>query len=474
VPETELQRTAYSASSVGIGIVHLGFGAFHRAHQAAYIERWLNRNGGGSWGICSANIRSNAALVKQLKAQGFRYHIAEYADREHVRLTEISSIRNALFGRDDKEDLLAQMTAPTTRIVTLTVTEKGYYLNSASGELLLEAPDILHDISRPAGARTAPGLVLEALKRRRAEGTEPFTVLCCDNMPENGTRTRRAVSTLAGKQSAELARWIDSNVAFPSCMVDRIVPSVSEEAALRLDALIGFSDPVAVACEAFSQWVIEDLFPMGRPDWEADGVEMVATVEPHETMKLRMLNGAHSLLAYTGLLRGIDTVAEAIADQDLLKLLYEYFDEAAASLDVSSGLDTDAYRNALVTRFRNDALEHRLSQIAMDGSQKIPPRWLAGARINLEHGRSIRATVRAVAAWMAYVRGADSNGRQWQIEDPLAGRLRRCHQNNNADDQVAGLLAIREIFPAELESRADFRSAVRDAYMEAREFYSNA
>lgn len=453
MPEVTLRRSTYAPESVGVGIVHIGLGAFHRAHQAAYIESWLNRNGGGNWGICAANIRANSALIDQLTAQDCRYHLAAYTDSEHVELSEIHSIRRAIFAASDKEVLLAEMSVPATRIVTLTVTEKGYCLNGATGELLLESPGIAHDILQPTRPRTAPGLLVEALSRRRASGIAPFTVLSCDNMPDNGNRTRRAVSMLAAQNSDNLARWIDREVAFPSSMVDRIVPAVTAATTEGLEKLLGFPDPAAVACEAFSQWVIEDRFSMGRPDWEFDGVEMVADVKPYETMKLRLLNGAHSLLAYCGLMRGKATVAEAIDDPALASLVRSFFGEASASLDASTAPDIESYTASLLNRFRNDSLNHQLRQIAMDGSQKIPQRWLEAALINLEQGREIAATAKALAAWLGYIRGSDELGRNWEVDDPLASRLAQCHNQASDDDIVDSLLGIREIFSGRIAGR---------------------
>jgi fructuronate reductase len=464
VPVLEHSYSTYQPASVGIGIVHIGLGAFHRAHQAVYLEHWLNRNGGGDWGICAANIRSNAAIADSLDAQNCRYHVAEYRDRDHVRITEVNSIRRALFAGRDKRELLERMTTPTTKIVSLTVTEKGYFQKAASGELLLDSPEISHDIRHPKEPRTAPGLLLEALRRRRSLSIPPFTILCCDNMSNNGARTKQAVCQLAEANSVEFAAWIDAQVPFPSSMVDRIVPAVSEKAMHQIESLLGFSDPAAVIAEEFSQWVIEDQFPLGRPDWETVGVEMVDDVEPFETMKLRLLNGAHSLLAYVGLLRGKRTVEEAIKDAEIADLVGRYFDEATASLADAPGLDIDTYQSTLLVRFRNDALEHLLSQIAMDGSQKIPQRWLAGALVNLERNHPISATARAVAAWMAYVRGRDVRGRKWPVEDPLADRLAECHRLSSASQIVDSLLEISEIFPESLRTREDFRASILIAY----------
>lgn len=465
--EITRKSTRYRPEAVGIGIVHLGLGAFHRAHQAAYVESWLNRNGGGDWGICAANIRSNAAVVRQLESQNFRYHLAAYASRSLVELIEISAIRRALFARDDPRELLEQMTAEQTRIVSLTVSEKGYYLSPATGTLLVDAPEIRHDLRHPSTPRTAPGLVLEALRRRRALNIPPFTVLCCDNMPDNGPRTQQAICTLAAAHSKELERWIADCVAFPASMVDRIVPAVTDATLKEIESLLGFQDMAAVATEAFSQWVIEDRFCAGRPDWESEGVEMVSDVAPYETLKLRLLNGAHSLLAYVGLLRNRNTVAEAIADDRIAELLRVYLSEARSSLDPLAGLDVDAYIESLVKRFENDALEHRLSQIAMDGSQKLPQRWLLGARDNLERGHATTATAAAVGAWMVYVSGTDSAGRRWNVDDPMADKLAACGRDNRtAAAVVDALLAIVEVFPERVRTDRAFRDSVLTAFID--------
>jgi len=465
MPDIIRSGPGYDPAAVGIGIVHVGLGAFHRAHQAVYVDRWLARGESGDWGICAANIRSNHRIVTALREQNWRYHVAQFADRQHVELREIASIRKALFAGADKSGLLGQLAHPSTRIVSLTVSEKAYYLSPATGALQREHPDIVQDLATPAQPRTAPGLLLEALRLRKAAGLAPFTVLCCDNMPENGARTRRSVIELAAPQSPELADWIAGSVPFPSTMVDRIVPAVTDAKRSELNALIGVPDAAAVACESFSQWVIEDRFALGRPDWETVGVEMVDDVSPYETMKLRMLNGAHSLLAYVGLARGRATVAEAVADADLRTLVRAYFDEAAASLAPHAGIDPGQYAESLLARFSNDALEHKLTQIAMDGSQKLPQRWLEGAMDNLANGRPLTATVTGVAAWIAYVRGRDDAGACWTVDDPLAVSLARCHrQHSSVADIVGATLGVADVFPASLAASEVFRTGVCRAY----------
>ncbi|MCH4565479.1 mannitol dehydrogenase family protein [Halomonas sp. EGI 63088] len=460
-------NSRYLPENIGTGIVHIGLGAFHRAHQAVYLERWLNRLDDSDWGICAANIRSNRALVDSLKAQKYCYHVAEFKDSERVTLREVNAIRETLFSGEDKRSLIDKLVASITRIVTLTVTEKAYYIVPAEQRLNLDDPAILHDIEYPHSPKTVPGILLEALRLRREQGVAPFTVLCCDNMPENGSRTKLAVTELASYQSEDLADWIRSEVAFPNSMVDRIVPAMTDETRESLERDIGIDDPAAIVCEAFSQWVIEDNFPLGRPNWETVGVQMVADVRPFETMKLRMLNGSHSLLAYVGLLGGWQTVAEAIADPDMTMLIRRYMhEEAAPTLTMPSGVVLATYGDELITRFTNDSLQHQLIQIAMDGSQKLPQRWLQGAEAALAEGRSIPVTALGVAAWMHYVSGLGLNGTAHRVDDPLATSFSQIYaQHLEAEARVEALLSMNEIFPASLARLPRFRQLVLDAYL---------
>jgi len=457
-----------TGASPQIGIVHLGLGAFHRAHQAVYLQRHLNRHGESEWGLCSANLRSNRTLVDQLRERDGHYHVAEYRDREQVTLREIGVLREALYvgeGGQDLESLLQRMAAPQTRIVTLTVTEKGYCLSPSSGQLRREDPLIAHDMAHPQTPRSAPGIVLEALRRRRAAGTPAFTVLCCDNMPDNGQRTRQAVSALAAIQDAALAKWVEEQVAFPSSMIDRIVPAMDGESFRRLAQELDCHDPAAVVCESFSQWVIEDRFPLGRPDWEHEGVQMVDDVRPFETMKLRMLNGSHSLLAYVGLLVGHETVFDAVSDANLLRLIGRYMaEEAAPTLDMPAGIDLSAYANDLKARFANDSLQHRLRQIAMDGSQKLPQRWLLGAQQLLDQGRDIACIALGIAAWIRYCTQPLPGQLAQLIDDPLNATFADLAGRFEGEALVKAFLEVDEVFPAQLSARAAFHDAVQSAY----------
>ena len=461
-------NSLYEPEKVDVGIVHIGLGAFHRAHQAVYIEKNLNRNQGGEWGICAVNIRSNTQLVDQLKANGCRYHIAEYQDSQNVELREVNSIRDALFAGEDKEPLFAKLVSATTKIVTLTVTEKGYYLAPADKTLRQDDPSIQHDIANPTAPKTAPGILVEALYRRKDLGLPPFTILSCDNMPNNGNLTRQAVCGLAEHRSQEFAQWIHDNVAFPGSMVDRIVPAMSEASRERLQQELNCHDENAVMCEAFSQWVVEDNFPQGRPDWEHDGVQMVKDVHPFETMKLRLLNGSHSLLAYVGLAAKYKTVAQAVADEKFAALIRHYMSvEAAPTLDLPDEVKVHEYIESLISRFANDSLQHQLSQIAMDGSQKIPQRWLNGAEESLscDSGCVLSATTLGVAAWLFYVRGEDLEGQKHKVDDPMAEVFSRLHGRcSEPKSLVREALELNDVFSTKLSQNEAFSRAVLSAY----------
>ncbi|WP_191601706.1 mannitol dehydrogenase family protein [Marinomonas algicola] len=437
-----------------IGIVHIGLGAFHRAHQAVYLEKTLAQHG-GDWMIASANIRSNYSLVEQLQQAKHRYHVVEYADTKTVAIREIKAIKTAYFSgsNDGCAGLLAQMSSESTKIVTLTVTEKGYYLSPLSGALLTDNANIQHDLQNPAQPKTALGLILVALKQRRSQGFEPFTVLSCDNMPHNGERTRGAVIALAQMQDIEFADWIEKTVAFPNSMVDRIVPAVSEQDLIMIQADTGISEPTVVKCEQFSQWVVEDHFPAGRPQWESAGVQMVDNVSSYEMMKLRMLNGSHSLLAYLGYIAGYQTVAQAMQDRDIRAFLEHYMmQEVAPTLPYFSQSELATYCQQLLARFDNDSLQHQLQQIAMDGSQKLPQRWLSGL-IELQN-KSLPAPAieLGIAGWIVFL--SQAKEKKQKINDPLeVALLELLHRHSSSSKGlVSAMLQRHDIFPTSLST----------------------
>jgi len=448
---------------VATGIVHLGPGAFHRAHQAVYTDDVLDRSA-EPWGICAVSLRS-PAIRDALVPQGGLYTLG-IRDETGERLRVVGAIREVLVAPEDPQAVLARLVDPRVRIVTMTVTEKGYCHNPATGELDESRPEVRHDLADPSRPTTMPGFLVEALRRRRAAGTPAFTVLSCDNLPENGAVTAGLLRVYAALLEPGFDHWVDDNVACPNSMVDRIVPATTDEDRARIAAAMGMDDAAPVVAEPFSQWVFEDRFPTGRPAWEDFGAEPVADVRPYERMKLRLLNASHSCLAYLGVLAGYETVAEAVADPAFARFARRLMDEEVTpTLRMPAGAELAGYKAALLARFANPALHHRTRQIAMDGSQKLPQRLLATIRERLDAGAPFERLALGVAGWMRYVAGIDEAGRPIAVQDPLAGRLRELADNAGpgAAGMVAVLLTVGEVFGADLPRSPVFVTAVTEA-----------
>lgn len=448
---------AYDRAKVTPGIVHLGIGAFHRAHMAVYVDDLLASD--PSWGIVGASLR-RPDTKDALEPQDGLYTIA-VRDAEGTHPRVIGSILAVMDANTQREDLLSLMANPTIRIVSLTVTEKGYCYEPATGELDQKHPDIVHDLTNPTTPKSAPGMLVEALARRKAAGVAPFTVMSCDNLPSNGETAKRIVTKFAALRDGELGQWVES-VAFPSTMVDRIVPSTTDADRAEVAGLIGAEDAWPIMTEPFTQWVIEDHFPSGRPAFETVGAQVVGDVEPFEHMKLRMLNGSHSTMAYAGYLGGYEYISDVMGDTAYVKLVHGLMtEEAMPTLDMP-GVDLGAYRDQLLERFRNPALKHRTWQIAMDGSQKLPQRLLGTIRDRLKAGEGIERLALGVAAWMRYVTGVAEDGSDIDVRDPHALKMHAIAADAAGDpeDLYDGLVAMVEVFGTDLAENAVFREAV--------------
>jgi fructuronate reductase len=453
-----LRSFSYDRNAVTPGIVHLGIGAFHRAHMAAYVDDILDKN--SSWGIVGASLR-RPDTREALAPQDFLYTLA-IRDASGTGCRVIGSLLDVLDANTQRDQLLDVMADPRIRIVSLTVTEKGYCHDPATGELDPAHPDIVHDLAHPEQPVSAPGLIVAAIARRRAAGAAPFAVMSCDNLPANGATTRRIVTGLAALQDPELATYISENVAFPGTMVDRIVPATADADRAAISAITGLDDAWPIVTEPFTQWVIEDHFPQGRPPFETVGAELVADVEPYELMKLRMLNGSHSTLAYLGYLAGHQYVADAISDPAIRALVHRLMSEEVMPTLPMPRPELEAYRDRLLERFANPALQHRTWQIAMDGSQKLPQRLLGTVRDRLRAGQGIDCLALGVAAWMRYVTGIDEAGAPIEVKDPHAARLRAIADAAERDPAklADGLLAVSEIFGTDLPGNRAFRDTV--------------
>ena len=464
MPDKAPRLTRPDGPAPKVGIVHLGPGAFFRAFNAVYTHEALAARG-GDWGILAVSLRSPTAR-DQLQPQGGAYTSVTLSP-EGPETQVITAIRDVLVAPEDPEAVLTAMAHPAVKIVSLTITEKGYCHEPATGQLRLDDPGIKADLANPAAPQTAPGFIVEALARRRAAGLPPFTVLSCDNLPSNGVLARGFVLEFARARDADLADWIAAKGRFPSTMVDRITPATTEADVAQLQATTGYYDPGAVMHEPFRQWVIEDDFVNGdRPAWETAGAQLVKSVEAHELMKLRCLNGTHSTLAYLGYLAGHETIAETIADSPFAALCQHLWrDEIQPTLIRPEGEDLPAYADALLARYRNPAIRHRTWQIAMDGSQKLPQRLLGTIADQLVRGGPIDGLALAVAGWMRYVGGVDEAGNAIDVRDPLADRLRAASDSARAPAvKVADLLSMEEVFPSALACNPRVSQAVTEAY----------
>ena len=441
------------------GIVHLGTGAFHKAHQAVYTDTALARSG-GDWMITGVSLRS-ADVANALNPQDGLYTLLVRGP-EGVAPRVIGSIARVLVAPQDPGAVLEILAAPATKIVSLTITEKGYGLDSATGGLDRSFAPAAADLATPERPQSAVGFIVEALRLRRERGLGGFTVLCCDNLPNNGKVVRRLVGEFAAARDPELAAFIARSVTFPSTMVDRITPASTETTFADTLALTGREDLAAVETEPFSQWIVEDDFAAGRPDWEAGGALFVSDVAPYEKMKLRMLNGAHSMLAYSGFLAGHKYVRDVMGDADLSLLIARHMDAAARTLDPVPGVDTEQYAAELRTRFANPAIAHQTYQIAMDGTQKLPQRILEPATIALERGWPLDAYAFAIAAWMRYALAVTEAGEAYALRDPREAEIRALAggPERGAGAVVEALIGLPGLFPAALRDASDFREAV--------------
>lgn len=463
----DVARPTYDRAAVKTGVVHLGIGAFHRAHQAVVFDDAL-AGGDLRWGVLGASLRSPGVRDQLNPQDGLYTLVVRDGAEEHLRV--IGAGRGVLVGPEDPAALVAAMADAEVHIVTLTVTEKGYRLDPATGDLLLDDPDVAADLADIASPRTAPGFIVAALAARKAAGLKPFTVISCDNIPHNGKRIRASVIAMARRVDPALALWIEAEGAFPQTMIDRIVPATIPDDVARLSARLGVDDQGMVKAEPFTQWVIEDWFAGERPDFAAFGVQLTDAVEPWEDAKLRLLNGAHSAVAYLGALSGYEHVHEAVTVPAFRAFIEALWDEAQTTLNPPPGLDVAAYRQELMARFSNSALMHRTRQIAMDGSQKLPQRLLAGMAERLAKRQGIEALALGVAAWMRWQEGVTESGETVVVDDPLAARTAELiAASENDEAEVRALLTLSAVFPASLASDRHFVDAVTGAFLSLRE-----
>ena len=420
-----VETPRYDRSQVTTGIVHFGVGGFHRAHMAMALDDLMNEGKALDWGICGVGLMEFDRKMKDaLQGQDCLYTLTlKHPDgRRDARV--IGSIVEYLFAPDDAEAVIEKMADPNTKIVSLTITEGGYNFDRVTGEFDASNATVAGDLADGATPKTAFGFVTEALRRRRDRGIEPFTVLSCDNIQGNGDIAKKMLLAFAQLKDANLATWIDANVAFPNSMVDRITPVTSAEDIAEAEEKLGLADAWPVVAEPFFQWVIEDHFTLGRPNFDEVGVQFVEDVEPYELMKLRLLNASHQGLTYFGYLSGYRFAHEAVSDPAIAGFLLKYMDnEATPTLRPVPGIDLDVYKHTLIERFSNPEVRDTLARLCAESSDRIP-KWLVPViREQLARGGDVTRSAAIVASWARYAEGIDEEGNEIVVVDPLKDQL---------------------------------------------------
>jgi mannitol 2-dehydrogenase len=425
----------YDRSRVRTGIVHLGVGGFHRAHQAMYLDRLMEAGKALDWGICGVGVLPQDARMRDaLAAQDGLYTLVVKGPDGSLEPRVIGSVTEYLLAPDDPEAVVERMCDPAVRIVSLTVTEGGYSLDPVTGDFDASTPAVQRDLVAGAVPETSFGLVTEALARRRARGVVPFTVMSCDNLQGNGDLARRAFTSFARLRDAELGAWMEAEVAFPNAMVDRITPQTTPEDVALVAERFGISDAWPVVCEPFTQWVLEDRFPAGRPPLEDVGVQLVDDVEPYELMKLRLLNASHQALCYFAHLAGYQLVHEACQDPLWGAFLRDYMDrEATPTLAPVPGVDLEDYKATLLERFANASVRDTVARLCASSSDRIPKWLLPVVRAQLASGGEVHRSAAVVASWARYAEGSDEQGQPITVDDRLAERLTARAQGQRED-----------------------------------------
>ncbi|MBE9113356.1 mannitol dehydrogenase family protein [Nodosilinea sp. LEGE 07298] len=447
----------YDRSAVTPGIVHIGVGGFHRAHQALYMDNYLEQHPGSDWAICGVGLLEfDQKMRDALHSQDCLYTLVERSPAgDDARV--IGSITQYLFAPDDREVAIATLADPQCRIVTLTITEGGYYVVEGTGEFDINHPTIQHDLQNPDQPYGVYGFLTAALDRRRQQGIAPFTVLSCDNIQGNGDMVGRMLTSFAKLQNSDLGNWIEENVAFPNCMVDRITPATTPGDLEMVADQFELDDAWPVVAEPFTQWVVEDRFCNDRPDLESVGVQMTDDVHPYEMMKIRLLNTSHLLLGYLGSLKGYTYAHEAMADDQIRQAIARLMDEVTPTLHPVPGIDVSEYKQTLVERFSNPKIRDQLARLCLNSSAKLPKWALESVRDQLERDGAIDYLSLTIAAWFRYLNGKDDQGQEMPVDDPMASTLTERAQSGGKDPMP--LLNLTEIF-GDLPQSSRFVEAV--------------
>ncbi|WP_234573614.1 mannitol dehydrogenase family protein [Rhodohalobacter sp. 614A] len=440
---------AYNRNNLKPGIVHIGVGGFHRAHQACYTDELMSKQDADEWGICGIGIReADRSMWQALSEQDFLYTVVEKSPDGGSNPRVVGSIIDYILAPDAPEKAIIKLASSTTKIVSLTITEGGYNLSDSSGEFDFSNSDVQWDLHHPEEPRTVFGYLAAALNKRKAAGFPGFTILSCDNIQTNGDIARKMFLTFIKEQDRDLVGWVEKNVRFPNSMVDRITPVTTPDDIEELKTKFNIEDNWPVVCESFTQWIIEDNFVNGRPEWEKAGAQFVSNVEPYEMMKLRLLNAGHSLLGIIGTLLGYTSIDEAVKDPILEKMLCQFFnEEVSPTLGQVEGIDLDAYKEKLIERFGNPNIKDKLSRICSESSAKLPKFLLPTIKSQIETNGQIKISAAIVASWYRYLEldGKNDDGQRYEIIDEKYDLLQKAISNTDKDNPVA-FLKIESLF----------------------------
>ena len=457
-----IRTPAYDRAALVQSTVHIGVGGFHRAHQAVYLDDLLSLPDTERWGECGFGVLpSDIRMRDALKGQDFLYTVIQRSsEKQEARV--IGSMSDYVYAPDSSEAAIEKLASPDTRIVSLTITEGGYFIDEGTGEFTTGHPDIQHDMRHQNQPATSMGYLTAALDRRRVRGLAPFTVMSCDNVQGNGHVVRKVLLELAGLQNPALERWIAAHVAFPNSMVDRITPATTDADRTSIREVFGLDDMWPVVTEPFIQWVIEDDFCNGRPAWERVGAQLVADVAPYELMKMRLLNASHLAMGYLGALVGYTYVHEVMQDPLFTKFIEAFMEEVTPVVPTIPGVSIVEYKKVLIERFSNPTIMDQVTRICSEGSAKMP-KWVFPSIVELEEkGDSVELLSVVVASWIHYLKqGVDERGKTLDIIDARARELSEVAKNVGTDPRP--MLALQSIFGKKLPASTSFVGKVEKA-----------
>ena len=452
----------YDRSQLRQHAVHIGVGGFHRAHQAVYLDDLLGLPDSERWGECGLGVLpSDDRMRDALRGQDHLFTVVERsASVQTARV--IGSMVDYIYAPEDREAAIEKLASPETRIVSLTITEGGYFIDEATGDFLFNHPDIQHDLQHRHDPVTSIGLIAEALNRRRIRGTPPFTVMSCDNLQGNGHIIRRVMLAFTGVNRPELTRWIADHVTFPNSMVDRITPATTPADITYIAERFGIADAWPVVTEPFRQWVIEDKFCNGRPQWESFGAQFTNDVASYEIMKMRLLNGSHLAMGYLGAINGFTLVHDVMADPIFIAFIEAFMDEVTPVVPIISGVSIPDYKASLMERFANPTINDQVTRICSEGSAKLPKWLLPSIEELLDRGCTITLLSFVVASWIHYL-GLDLDERGSPLVIVDACRIELSSIAKSARSDSPGILGINTIFSTKVSSEPRFVTAVGHA-----------